>query len=180
MKIQRILLIPMLILALAICYISDAHAAQAPKVYNASDVPLADYVMMYVPTPEEIVMMAKTGWQEMRGVASETEQAAVYWNIFNRLDDPRFPETVAEIITDTRFGIQYVGWDPDNPVVPELLDLAYDVRDRWVREKVGETDVGRVLPKEYVYFHGDGVRNHFSKTEGGKAWTWELPSPYES
>lgn len=40
--------------------------------------------------------------------------------------------------------------------------------------------VGRVLPKEYLYFSGDGIRNTFrTQYKGGTRWNWSLPSPYE-
>lgn len=47
-------------------------------------------------------------------------------------------------------------------------------------EKDGETEVGRVLPREYLFFTGDGEHNHFrTEWEGGQTWDWSLRSPYE-
>lgn len=48
-------------------------------------------------------------------------------------------------------------------------------------EKNGETDVGRVLPKEYTFFIGDGFENHFTdEWKSTDYWDWSLPSPYEN
>ena len=49
-------------------------------------------------------------------------------------------------------------------------------------EKQGASfeEVGRVLPKEYMYFYGDGVANHFRTAwKGGTTWDWSYPNPYE-
>jgi len=56
------------------------------------------------------------------------------------------------------------------------VELAIDVLTRWLNG--GE---GRVLPEEYVFFHGDGVHNHFriEYKHNGQYWDWSLDSPYE-
>ena len=52
--------------------------------------------------------------------------------------------------------------------------------ERWLNEKDGETEVGRVLPREYLFFTGDGKHNHFrTEWDGGQVWDWSLQSPYE-
>ena len=36
------------------------------------------------------------------------------------------------------------------------------------------------LPKEYLYFTGDGAHNYFTtEWQGGQTWDWSLESPYE-
>lgn len=60
------------------------------------------------------------------------------------------------------------------------LDLAADVIERWLQEKNGAADAGRVLPAEYLFFSGDGTHNYFrTEWRGGTVWDWSLPSPYE-
>ena len=40
--------------------------------------------------------------------------------------------------------------------------------------------LGRVLPREYLFFTGDGKHNHFrTEWDGGQVWDWSLQSPYE-
>lgn len=47
--------------------------------------------------------------------------------------------------------------------------------------KDGETDTGRVLPSDYLWFSGDGKHNYFRNAyKGGETWDWSLPSPYET
>ena len=115
----------------------------------------------------------------LNGKASFTD-LAIYWNILNRVDsdDPYYPDNIISVVTQSA---QYHGYDPTNPVLPVLKELALDVIDRWQREKQGETDVGRVLPPEYLFFGGDGKHNTFrTEWDGGEYWDWSWPSPYES
>ena len=75
---------------------------------------------------------------------------------------------------------QFHGYAADHPLLPELEELALDVIERWLDEKDGETEVGRVLPREYLFFTGDGEHNHFrTEWDGGQVWDWSLQSPYE-
>ena len=52
---------------------------------------------------------------------------------------------------------------------------------RWSRKKAGKTIVGRVLPKAYKWYAGDGKHNYFrNQYQGGTRWNYSLPSPYEN
>ena len=125
---------------------------------------------------EEAQYIAKVVWAEARG-CSRTEQAAVIWCILNRVDsDIRdMPDDIISVVTAPN---QFAYRD-SSPITDELYELAKDVISRWEREKNGETNVGRVLPKEYLWFHGDGTNNHFRDAfKGGNRWDWSLESPY--
>lgn len=62
----------------------------------------------------------------------------------------------------------------------DLLALAHDVLDRWSAEKAGVQNVGRVLPKGYNWYGGDGIVNRFrdSYARPWHKWGFTLPSPY--
>lgn len=127
---------------------------------------------------EEAEYIAKTLYGEARG-CSTTEQAAVVWCILNRVDDESglWPDDIIGVVTQEH---QFIGYSPENPVLPELYDLALDVLGRWQLEKGGETGVGRVLPADYCYFQGDGRHNYFRQEfAGSPAWDWGLETPYE-
>ena len=125
----------------------------------------------------EIEAIAKTMWGEARGVGSKTEIAAVGWCILNRVDSPDFPDTVLEVCAQKN---QFHGYRAYYPVTDELRGLAADVITRWVREREGDADAGRVLPAEYLYFVGDGIHNYFTaEFLGSDVWDWRLSSPYE-
>lgn len=127
-------------------------------------------------TGEDVELIAKTVWQEARGIPSKAEQAAVVWCILNRVDDDRWGDTIAEVVTAPH----QFAYDAGAPVTDELRQLAEDVLERWKREREGETEVGRVLPAGYVFFDGDGSHNHFRREyeHTGEYWEFEAESPY--
>lgn len=124
----------------------------------------------------DVELIAKTVWQEARGIPSKAEQAAVVWCILNRVDDDRWGDTIAEVVTAPH----QFAYDAGAPVTDELRQLAEDVLERWKREREGETEVGRVLPAGYVFFDGDGSHNHFRREyeHTGEYWEFEAESPY--
>lgn len=155
----------------------DAEAPAEPEpaastIPAAGDTPAAEPVTYREPDPQEI--LAKLVWGEARG-CSTTEQAAVVWCVLNRVDDGQ--GDITEVATAP---CQFYGYDPDNPVDAEILALVQDVLIRWGMEQSCIGSVGRVLPKEYLFFTGDGAHNYFTTGwQGGQTWDWSLESPYE-
>ena len=128
---------------------------------------------------EAAVYIAKTVYGEARGL-TVTEQAAVIWCILNRVDQ-RESQTSEDIISVITKKKQFHGYGSDNPVEDDHYNLAIDVLRRWLKEKDGEIEVGRVLPKEYIYFAAYKGTNRFrDKYKGGNYWDWSLESPYEN
>lgn len=126
-------------------------------------------------TEEEVIVLAKMLWGEARGIPSDTEKAACIWCVLNRVDNGM--GSIVEVVTAP---YQFVGYQEDHPVDPELKALCEDVLARWYQEKDGKTDVGRVLPSNYLFFTGDGQHNHFRNAyKNGDIWTWDYESPYE-
>lgn len=126
----------------------------------------------------EIPYIARTVWGEARG-CSETEQAAVIWCILNRVDSSirYMPDNIIDVVTQKH---QFLGYVKTFPVTEKIRELVIDVLTRWEMEKAGVENVGRVLPPEYMWFHGDGRHNHFRDAyRGGNRWNWSLDSPYE-
>lgn len=143
---------------------------------QASKIEYTPPAQVYTVPVEDIERMSQAVWGEARGCAP-TEQAAVVWCILNRVDDPRWPDTIEGVCITSQFN----GYNPTNPVEPDIYDLTLDVYVRWVREHTGEQDVGRVLPASYCFFYGDGKHNHFQESFGAdEVWDWSLPSPYEN
>ena len=131
----------------------------------------------YIPDAAEVEALAKLIFGEAGVVPSTTEKAAVVWCVLNRVDDPRFPDTVLEVITAPS---QFTGYSADNPVYEEYEALAADVLKRYHAERDGDTDAGRVLPADYCFFTGDGRRNYFTNEwKSGDTWGWTLSSPYD-
>lgn len=124
---------------------------------------------------KEIELVGRTIWGEAMGVKSTAERAAVAWCILNRVD--AWGQSIEEVVTKPH---QFQGYRPKGECPQEHLDLAVDVLLRWKAEKAGAKNIGRVLPADYLYFIGDGERNHFS-TEYPCAnyWDWSLTDPYK-
>ena len=129
---------------------------------------------------EVAIYLAKTVWGEARG-CSKTQQAGVVWTVLNRADcDLNYiPDDLISIITQKH---QFVGYRASNPVDEDIYNLCVDVLERWLAEKEGAEDVGRVLAPEYLYFHANssGTENIFTdEWRGGNIWDWSLESPYD-
>lgn len=157
----------------ALPYISHVGALETA-------IPTAEEIteVMYY-TEDEVTMVAKVLKCECGGLPSVTEQACVAWVVCNRVDSDEFDgNTISDIVT-ARYQFAYY---PNTEVDDELYELALDVLSRWNAERNGEASVGRVLPKDYTYFTGDGVHNYFRNAYKGNysIWDYSLPSPYES
>ena len=60
-------------------------------------------------------------------------------------------------------------------------ELVEDVVERWNAERDGEADVGRVLPKCYIYFHGtedEKTNLYYDNPFQRRHWRWESRDPY--
>lgn len=143
---------------------------------------------------EAATYIAKTVWGEARG-CTDTEKAAVMWCILNRVDKSYdvkidsssnpgadlvivdlFNAAVVDVVTAPA---QFYGYRAENPVDQDIYDLALDVIGRYIKECGGQEDVGRVLPKGYCWFNGDGQHNYFRNSWiDGTEWDWSLESPY--
>lgn len=152
----------------------EQTAKEVPREPNApgSTVTMED---LYPPTEEELTILAKIVYREARGIEDKAHQAAVIWCILNRVDDGYWGDTITEVATYPNA----FAWVPDTPVEQEFLLLAADVCERWNLEKAGASEVGRVLPTEYLYFTGSWGLNHFTtEWKGTETWDWSLKSPY--
>lgn len=101
------------------------------------------------PSEEDIAYISRTVWGEVRG-CDEVEQRAQVWCVLNRVDDPRFPNTIKEVVTAP---YQFQGYSPNNPVDP-FRDLAEEILILW-------HDGVREIPEDMVFCSGDGKHQTF-------------------
>ena len=129
----------------------------------------------YFYTELDVEVLARVIWGEANDIKSTQLRAAVAWCVLNRVDDGYWGDNIYSVISwPHQF---WVAWGGE---VPQLhLDLAEDVLQRWCEEKAGIENVGRVLPKEYLYFHGNLEHGFRLKNESKETWDWSLPNPYE-
>ena len=157
--------------------IQVSHKLEAKQKAQTQQTPVVNSGQVYKATQEEIETLAKIVYREARGIKEDSHKAAVVWCILNRVDDGYWGDSIVEVATYPNA----FAWVPDTPVDEELVDLVVDVITRWNQEKQGLSDVGRTLPKDYLYFTGDGSYNRFTKEWGSTDyWDWSLPDPYNS
>lgn len=134
-------------------------------------------------TEADAIALAKMAWGEALVTKSDTEMAATMWCVLNRYDsdDPYYKncKTIEGVVKQSG---AFHGYSAGNPLDEHLMWLACDVLERWNAEKNGETDVGRVLPNDFLFFHGDGKHNHFRRNykHDGQYYDWSLETPYET
>lgn len=154
------------------------------EIKRPDPVPVVEREPVYY-TTRDAVALAQMVWGEARGVdaltvngntaSADCQKAAAMWCALNRYD-AGYEESIADVVAAP---MQFQGYNAENPVEPDLLNLAYDVLERWNDEQQGCTDVGRVLPAEYLFFMGDGQHNHFAAAYGSvEYYCWELPDVY--
>lgn len=131
-------------------------------------------VLIYF-TEEEVDVISKTVWGEAKGL-NKLEQSAVVWCILNYVD-----AGYGSIIEAATYPNRFLGYNPDSPVTDEIKTLVEDVLVRWQIEKLCDGDVGRTLPSNYLWFHGDGKHNYFRNSYSGEynVWNWDCWNPYE-
>lgn len=127
-------------------------------------------------TDDDAAIIAKIMYSECGSIKSDTEKACIAWVILNRVD-AGYGDSISIVATAP----SQFGYKSNMPIKDNLLKLSYDVLERWSKEKKGETEVGRVLPKDYFWYCGDGAHNYFRNAyTGGKSWDYSLVSPYDS
>lgn len=182
-KVTSIIVIGIVIMAVLRCGSGEieaaaGHADMADYAAFPCDEELCSTYQEWRPDQKDIESLAKTMYGECRGVMSMMEQAAVAWCVLNRVDDNRYPNTVTEVVSQR---MQFAGYDIQHPILEQLQFIAEDVLTKWHLEQMGEEGVGRVLPKTYIYFVGDGTHNYFTEEYLGKDyWDFSLPNPYEN
>lgn len=158
----------------------DEIIPEAPKVaaYRPTVIPRAPEVVATEPSeiesfgealaaakaavPDELAELAgRAVWGEAGGIQDEAQRAAVVWCACNRAD--AWGMDIWDVLNVGAFhGLAIQGEVPEQHV-----EMARDVLARWALEAEGWIDVGRTLPEQYLYFEGDGVRNHYSTEYGG-------------
>lgn len=113
-----------------------------------------EYEMYF--TEADVIALAQMLYGEARGCTLLNQQQCV-WCVLNRVDDARFPDSIIGVVSQPG---QFYGYSADFPVWDNLYAVALDVMQRWAAEKQS-AEVARELGSEYLWFTGDGVKNHF-------------------
>lgn len=132
-------------------------------------------------TIQDVDIMTNILWNEARGVEKDIEIACVAWTICNRVNAGY--GTLHEVMTaENQFAyIPDMVFDENDPAYVRCRNIAEDVLARWTLELAGAEYVGRVLPEEYLWYTGDGIKNYFRDSyNGSDFWNYSLPDVYEN
>lgn len=124
---------------------------------------------------KEIEMATKVMIVEAGGIPSDAHRAAVVWCILNRADASEHKDIKRIITAPHQFA-----WRAGTSYTQEQYQFVKDIFIRWLLEKEGIDEVGRVLPSEYRWFNGDGRENYFRNAYRGSysVWNWSMADPY--
>lgn len=152
--------------------------SEADLFMQTLDDVMKEELIRSVISEEDEIRMAKMLYGEDRANPTYM-RAAIIWCVFNRIEVSH--KSIAEDIVPNI----YHGYNEKHPVEQWAVDIVRDVALRYVLELNGFTDVGRVLPREYLYFEQiKGETGTTFKTimkisdPNCKRWDWTLPSPY--
>lgn len=112
-------------------------------------------------TVDDVEMLSQLVYGEGNGL-SDYEKSLIVWCVLNRVDDPRFPNTISEVITQKG---QFYGYALKFPITTDNRKVVYDVLLRYYNGLSGRT-----LPADYLYFHGDGKHNYYRKEYRDKTY----------
>lgn len=145
--IPRILEMILVIVLMVLCVILACKPVRAAgqRIVDWPELP-------WEPDPKDVDLVSRTIWGEVRGCC-EAEQRAQAWCILNRVDDPRFPDTIRGVVTAPN---QFQGYSANNPVEP-FAELAREILILW---HAGE----REIPEDMVFCSGDGRHQRFRTT----------------
>ena len=127
--------------------------SQEPIKIDEKNTATPEVVAKY--SSHEVTLVAKTVWGEARG-CSRDEQKLVVWCICNRADARN--QSVEEVVTATN---QFVGYDYDHPVEPEIVEVVEEVLHAWSCNEEALILLPYATTSNYQYFSGDGAHNWF-------------------
>ena len=160
---------------------------QTTTTTSKSTAAVGSYQKLY--TSSDATVCAKIMYNEGRGLKSKTELACIVWTILNRVD-AGYGSTIQKVALAKNQFAYTAGAKTTSDYGYDLVALAKDVMDRWSREKAGQGNIGRVLPKGYTWYYGDGKHNYFfnnyqkfmacvkARRYTGGGWNYSLKSPY--
>jgi Cell wall hydrolyses involved in spore germination len=102
-------------------------------------------------------MIARTVYGEARGCAPD-EQALVVWCILQRVDDARFPDTIADVVTQPS---QFHGYSPHNPVDDAICAVVATELDAWAQGADPPILPPYATATPYLFLEGSGWHNFF-------------------
>ena len=113
----------------------------------------------------EAQFIAKVMYGVYRPEHNDSHLRAVAWCIFNRVDNPAYPNSVQAVCQQAK---QWMGYSDDNPVIAKLYDIALTELKSW------HNGVPRPMTADYVYMNWSSreiyLRNTFVEDRNTSYW----------
>lgn len=97
----------------------------------------------------------------------ESDLKTYCWCVFNRVDNSSYPSTLEDVIAQPK---QWVQYDPENPILEDLYQIAYEQLDEWY------SNSHRPCSSEYVFVNWTPndicLRDNFREGSGTHYWRW--------
>jgi hypothetical protein len=139
-----------MILILLAAYPARANTPADAAMKIARMVPAVPY------TAREIDMLAKMVYGEALG-CSDAEQALCVWTVINRLENGRFGNTIAEVLTAPG---QFIGYSRKNPVKADVREVVKKCLEAWIRGEQAPLLAPYAKKRPYLYFDGGHQDEH--------------------
>lgn len=98
----------------------------------------------------------------------ETDLKTYCWCVFNRVDNPAYPDTLEDVIAQPS---QWMRYDPTNPILESLYQIAREQLDDW------HTNTHRPVSNEYVFMNWSRndicLRDNFYEGSGTHYWRYK-------
>lgn len=99
---------------------------------------------------------------------NKTDDLKTYcWCVFNRVDNSHYPDTLEDVIAQPQ---QWMRYDPTNPVLENLYQIAREQLDAW------HTDSHRPVDSSYVFMNWSSrdivLRDQWAEGAGCHYWRW--------
>lgn len=111
-------------------------------------------------TNSDVTMLARMVWGEARGCALE-EQRLVVWTVLQRVDAGGVFAQYDTIEAAVTAPGQFVGYDENHPVDPDIYNLCLEVLSDWQSGAEPPTHEIYAPTAPYYFFDGDGRHNWF-------------------
>ena len=113
----------------------------------------------------EAQFIAKVMYGVYRPEHNDSHLRAVAWCIFNRVDNPAYPNSVQAVCQQAK---QWMGYSDDNPVIAKLYDIALTELKSW------HNGIPRPMTADYVYMNWSSreiyLRNTFVEDKNTSYW----------
>ena len=112
-------------------------------------------------TQQDVEAVAQVVYGEARG-CSPDEQRLVAWTVLQRLDDPRWPDSITGVVTQSG---QFQGYNPTHPLDETILALCEEELAKWAAGEEAPVHEVYAPSRPFYYFDSRSGNGNFFRGE---------------